>query len=308
VNWGRAGWLAAAVRSRVMALAYAPAWKRIASEQDAVVHIGLNCSGLVPPEMPLVYECVDSTLTQLGTRHYIRAAGRRCIVHCQTERIRRTLVAIHEARQPRWRTEVSPCYFAAYTPTPASDQRDPGLVAFLGRFSPEKNPLLFVEALARARAQGAPVRGLMLGEGPLRTEIEARARDLGIGGHLEIDFVAEPAARLARAGICVGLQSGDNYGSQALLEAMGAGCAIVASDVGETRRLVTPETGLCCPLDVEAVAGALARLVGDIAGTAAMGAAAAKRARTEFSAAAYVAFVESLYDDATAYFPLPPNL
>ncbi len=162
--------------------------------------------------------------------------------------------------------------------------------------------MLFVEAIARAREGGVFCRGLMLGEGPLRGAIETRIRTLGLEDHFRVAFVANPEFELAQAAIYVSLQTGDNYPSQALLEAMGAGCAVIASDVGETRRLVTPAVGVCCALDVESIAVAIARMVQDPVGTSVMGTAAAARARTDFSADAYVDFVETLYHEASAYF------
>ncbi|MEO8680141.1 MAG: glycosyltransferase family 4 protein [Vicinamibacterales bacterium] len=287
---------AAILRSRAMAWSYRRVWERIRSDPSAVVHIGMNCSALVPPAVPLVYECVDSTLSQLGTRHFVRASSRRCIVHCQTGRIRRALEQTMADRQTRWITVHSPCYFASYPelsdPAPARDSR---LVAFVGRMAPEKRPLLFLEAIVRARSGGLDVRGLMLGEGPLQPQLQRYISDHHLESVVEVGFGPNPFERLQRAAIFVSLQSGDNFGSQSLLEAMGAGCAVVATAVGETGRLVTPDVGLLVDPDPAEVAGAISELVRDPAGTEKKGAAASDLARTQYSADAYASFLESLY-------------
>jgi glycosyltransferase involved in cell wall biosynthesis len=287
----------AALRSRAIAGKFDVVWDRIRHDSNAVIHIGLNCSALTPPHAPLVYECVDSTLTQLGTRHYVRAARRPCIVHCQTDRIRRALEETMAKRSPVWTTVTSPCYFASYADINGI-RRDPQLIAFVGRLSAEKNPVLFLEAIARVRAAGFDCRALILGEGPLAAAVDTRVRELGLGSVIESGFVHNPLERLKSSAVYVTLQTGDNYGSQSLLEAMGAGCAVVATDVGETRRIVNDSVGLLVREDAGHLADALISLLRDPPGTAALGAAASRYVRAEHSADRYVAFLESLYSRA----------
>jgi glycosyltransferase involved in cell wall biosynthesis len=287
----------AAVRSRAISRNFNVAWDRIRRDPNAVVHIGLNCSALIPPHAPLVYECVDSTLTQLGTAHYVRAAQRPCLVHCQTDRIRLALERTMAGRSPRWTTVTSPCCFASY-PDSNGTPRDPRLIAFVGRLSAEKNPLLFLEAIAHVRAAGIDCRAVMLGQGPLAHAVDTRIRELGLTSVVETGFVHSPGERLKSSALYVTLQTGDNYPSQSLLEAMGAGCAVVASDVGETRRIVNDRVGLVVRPEAAAVAEALVSLLRDPARVAALGAAAARHVRAEHSADRYVTFLELLYSRA----------
>lgn len=65
-------------------------------------------------------------------------------------------------------------------------------VALVGRLADQKNPLLFLDSIALARAQGVPVRAEVVGDGPLRGAVERRAQqsDLGpeaviIHGHVD---------------------------------------------------------------------------------------------------------------------------
>lgn len=287
------------VRSRFMAILFNKAFKRIAKDKNAVLHIGMNCSALSPSNKPAVYECVDSTLLQLQTRHYQRASRRRCIVHCQTERIRTALEEGFCKRKLLWKTVVSPCYFASYPElTNTTYPRDPNLVAFVGRFSSEKNPLLFVDAIAMVRAVHPEVHALMLGEGPLREVIVAKINANQMDKAFDIGFDNNPAKRLSEAAIYVSLQAGDNYGSQALLEAMGAGCAIIASRVGETERLVTSDVGIAVCLNAEGVAAAVIELLSDPLRTGKMGSRASSNARNYYSRDRYVEFLESLYQES----------
>lgn len=289
----------AILRSRAVAWGgYQSVWDHIHKDPSAVIHIGMNCSALRPPNVPIVYECVDSTLTQLGKRHFIRAAARPSIIHCQTERIRIALEQTMARRRTHWTTVTSPCCFASYPITKPARKRDPQLVAFVGRLSPEKNPLLFIDAIAQVRSTGVACRGLILGEGPLLSDVRRSILHLGLDSAIEVGFSDRPVERLEEVSVFVSLQSGDNYPSQSLLEAMGAGCAIVATDVGETRQIVNNEVGLVVKPDISDVAGAILSLVKDPELARVMGSAAARLVRTRHTADNYAAFVESLYDRA----------
>jgi len=235
-----------------------------------------------------------------GSYHFRRAATRRWVIHCQTERIHRGLDAEYAERAPRWETVTSASYFAHYADAPGA-ARDPRVIAFVGRFMAIKNPILFLEAVARARQRGCDCRVLMLGEGPMRREVDAAIARHKLADAVTITFTKDVASRLATAGSYVSLQTGDNYGSQAMLEAMGAGCAIIASDVGETNRIITDEVGLRVSLTVDAVADAIEQLVGNPERTRRLGARAAEVARTQYSADAYAASLEALYERAVQY-------
>jgi glycosyltransferase involved in cell wall biosynthesis len=291
----------AIVRSRIAAIGYRSVWSRIRRDRNAVVHVGMNTSAIKPPDVPAVYECVDANLEQFDTRHFRRASTRRCIVHCQTDRIRMALDCVFASRPTRWRTITSPMYFAQYDEKRANGNRDPRLIAFVGRFAPEKNPMMFIEAVARLRGQRTDCRAIMLGEGPLRQACMARIRELGLESVIAIDFVPRPTEILHRAAVYVSLQPGDNYGSQSLLEAMGAGCAVVASDVGETKKIVTDRTGVRTLLSAESVAAALQPLISDPNRSHQLGEEAARIARTQYSADAYAAFLESAYELAVQH-------
>ena len=83
---------------------------------------------------------------------------------------------------------------------------------------------------------------------------------------------------------------------------MGAGCAIIASDVGETSRIVTGDVGVRVALTVDSVSRAIEDLLGNPDRTRKMGVAAARVARTSYSADAYAAFLEGLYEQAVQYY------
>ncbi len=118
-------------------------------------------------------------------------------------------------------------------------------VAFVGRLDTQKNPGLLLEAFARAVTPGDHGPGtdavlLMVGNGVLRLELEARARSLGL--RQRVRFLGLQAqdtiARLLQAADLFALSSAYEGMPMALLEALGCGTPAVVTDVGEVRRVV----------------------------------------------------------------------
>jgi len=294
----------APLRTRLAVPAFHRLWNRVAADTGSVMHIGLPCTPLVPPDMPLVYECMDSTLGDLGRGHYGRALRRPCIVNCQSSRILEGLRKAWSGHVVRWELEMSPSYFARYPDQAAGAEgdRDPSRILFVGRLSPEKSPLEFLGALAMLRDRGKVFRASILGAGPMLAAVEARIRACALGDRVKVGHVPDVAAALADASVFVSLQTCDNYGSQALLEAMGAGCAVVASDVGETWRLVDAAVGDRVALERTAIADAIGALLDDPARARRLGATASRRAREAFSEDRYAEFLEGMYERARERF------
>ncbi|MCI0586274.1 MAG: glycosyltransferase family 4 protein, partial [Planctomycetes bacterium] len=78
-----------------------------------------------------------------------------------------------------------PCpHFSGYEteerPVSGESDRRPPVVLFVGKLIPKKRPLDFVEAAARLRERGVGLDAVVVGEGPLRSEMEARARARGV--------------------------------------------------------------------------------------------------------------------------------
>lgn len=164
----------------------------------------------------------------------------------------------------------------------ATETRDLRRVLFVGRLVEKKGAVVLLDALDRVGAR--PERTVVVGDGPLRAALESRA---GAG----VTFVGakgkdDLAAEYARAGIAlypsVPAVNGDRDGLPvALLEAMAAGCAVVASAVpGIVDVVQDGENGLLVPPgDAAALAAALERLLGDADLVRRLGAAAARTAR-----------------------------
>jgi glycosyltransferase involved in cell wall biosynthesis len=108
-------------------------------------------------------------------------------------------------------------------------------VGFLGRLSPHKGPLLFIDA-ARRIHEGTDVWNVVGGIGPLQAEVESRARNGGIRYLSGLRFPDQVAAFYQSVDIFVvpSWRTGrwDEQGPRAIIEAMMSSCLVVGSDCG----------------------------------------------------------------------------
>ncbi len=159
--------------------------------------------------------------------------------------------------------------------------REPGRVLFVGRLV-EKKGLAILLAALRTLPPGWSLE--VAGDGPLRSALEEQARGLPVIflGQTPRAQLAQAYARCAVLAVpSVPAASGDQDGLPvALLEVMGAACAVVASRIAAIdEAVVDGESGLLVPLgSTTELAAALARLLGDDALCRQLGAGAATRA------------------------------
>jgi glycosyltransferase involved in cell wall biosynthesis len=138
----------------------------------------------------------------------------------------------------------------------------------------------------------------VVGDGPLREELHAQARALGLDREPRFAFLpfSAPAARHLRAADVYVLPSGWEALPIGVLEALACGVPQVATDVGGTGEAIAPETGvLVPPSDPAALADALAGLLADAGRRQAMAAASARRHAEHFTVDRMVADTAAVY-------------
>jgi glycosyltransferase involved in cell wall biosynthesis len=173
---------------------------------------------------------------------------------------------------------------------------DGPLVGYIGRLASHKGVGCLVEAFGRLARVHREARLLVVGEGPLRPDLEAQASELA-PGRVVFTGYRDDALGLLKALDVLVLPSAHEGIPRCVMEAMAAGVPVVASDIPGTRLLVEDrETGLLVPPgDVGRLAGALDALLDDPH----LGRALAKRARArveaDFSATRMAAEYLALY-------------
>jgi glycosyltransferase involved in cell wall biosynthesis len=173
-------------------------------------------------------------------------------------------------------------------------------IAFVGRLTREKGVFDLLEAVALLREWRPAVRLELAGDGDVDAVVR-RAHALGIGERVLVRGWCTPAECrriVGRAGIFV-LPSYAEGLPMSLLEAMGAGCAVVATRVGGIPDVVREGThGLLVePGEPVALAAAMARLLGDRALAERLGNAARAAVARGHSPAAAVQRLGRIYSD-----------
>jgi glycosyltransferase involved in cell wall biosynthesis len=178
--------------------------------------------------------------------------------------------------------------------------KDDPVVGLVGRLVPAKAPEVFVRALALAVARVPGLRGLVVGDGPLRSELEAEARRLGLGASVVFAGVRHDVPELLPGLDALAFSSLREGLSMAMLEAMAAGVPVVATDVGGTPELIVHGvTGLLVPPGrPESLADALVGLLEDEDGRDAIREAARRCVEERFSLGQMTAAHEALYGES----------
>lgn len=149
-----------------------------------------------------------------------------------------------------------------------SDQPSYGqdvVIATIGRLSAEKGTRDVLSAFRLLVNDGLPVHLVLAGEGPLRPELEAMARDWKISDRVTITGAFGDLAPIIRATDIVAHPTLNDGRSVSVLEAMAWGRPVVGTAVGGVAEIVQDGvTGfLVQPGAIDEMASALKRLVTD---------------------------------------------
>jgi glycosyltransferase involved in cell wall biosynthesis len=239
--------------------------------RGATAVYGLLSAAAVPYSLSIA----DSTLG-FGDAVLRMSARRARFVDCLSDSIRRGAIARLGPNARPERFLVAPCSFTDLSRANPQSHRDIDVV-MVSRFVPGKGIESFVEALEGIDGIEAHICGF----GPLDIRKD-RAR---------VYRTSDSFGVLGRSKVFLSLQETENYPSQSLLEAMASGCAIVATDVGETRRMLDERCAVFVePGDVGGLRTAILALLSDPERRRAMGARARERVTTEHTVERYAAY------------------
>lgn len=129
---------------------------------------------------------------------------------------------------------------------------DARLLAHVGSFSAVKNQRFLLDVLAEARRREPRARLLLVGDGPLRAELERRARALGVREQVVLTGVRADVARLLRAADVFVFPSTYEGLPLAVIEAQASGLRALVSSVVTPEVAVLPEAVTTLSLDAPA--------------------------------------------------------
>jgi glycosyltransferase involved in cell wall biosynthesis len=171
------------------------------------------------------------------------------------------------------------------------------VVGIVANLSPKKDHAGLLTAIDQVRTRVPDVLLLLIGSGPLEDELRARVAADGLRDHVRFLGSRDDVAELLPALDVFVLGSRFEGLPIALLEAMAAELPCVATAVGGVPEALTDgvEGRLVPPGDPRALATALEEVLGAPGVRAAMGSAARRRVRSEFSIDRAVRRTEELY-------------
>lgn len=152
---------------------------------------------------------------------------------------------IRRLRQQR-STTVVPCIVPTPHPVPARPEPADDLrLISVGGLIERKDPVLAVDVVARLCELGHPTRLTLVGQGPLRSAVLARAHARGIADRVQLTGTldgAGVAAALARSDLFLGPTRGDNF-FVSCAEALAAGRPVVVGSTGGQGEYLDPRVG-----------------------------------------------------------------
>lgn len=189
-----------------------------------------------------------------------------------------------------------PCRPPADVRTELGIPTDAPVIGTVTRLSPQKAPLDFVQAMGIVAQHNPEVYFVMVGDGPLRPQVEARAAELGISSRLILTGLRRDVPELMAAFDVFVLSSLWEGLPRVLPQAMATGLPIVVTAAdGNAEAVQDGVNGLLVPPgQPDDLAAAILRLLDNPALTRQMGDNGRIRA-VDFDAVTMVAQIDALY-------------
>ena len=189
-------------------------------------------------------------------------------------------------------TQVERCFILRNLDLPLSEQ----VVGMVARLASQKGVTYFLKAAAML-AMDYKVNFVVIGDGPLRRQLEEEASSLGIKDRVVFTGERHDIPYLLPAFDVFVLSSLTEGLPLTILEALAAGCPVVATRVGGIPEIIQDNVNglLVEPADPAGLAIAVASLLSDPQKAASMGQAGKALVKEKFTAAVMVRKVEDEY-------------
>jgi glycosyltransferase involved in cell wall biosynthesis len=172
------------------------------------------------------------------------------------------------------------------------------LIVCVARLDAQKNHALLLDAFAQRPARYHKAHLVLVGDGPLRPDLEQRAQRLGVANQIHFLGVRSDIPDVLAA-MDVFVLSSDYEGSPlCVVEAMAAGLPVVSTRAGGVPELVEDgrEGMLVQPGDVNGLSAAMTFLAEHPDARRSMGMAGSRKARDTFDVSVMIGAYEGLYD------------
>jgi glycosyltransferase involved in cell wall biosynthesis len=169
---------------------------------------------------------------------------------------------------------------------------------FVGRLTEQKGIDVFLRAIKMLPGQSGAFRVWLVGDGPLRSELEQYVAKENLGSIVQFLGYRSDVPEILQASDVFVLPSRYEAMPISLLEAMAAGLPCVVTSVGDNAKIVEDgTTGIVVPPEnPEALATALRKMLADSEMRQAMGEAARKKAQ-EYSVERMAARIAEVYEE-----------
>ncbi len=123
------------------------------------------------------------------------------------------------------------------------------MVLFAARFIQEKGAICAVEAMSSVAKTKSMIgwEFLMRGGGPLQGEVTRVVRQYGVEREITVGQADDLDEEYRGTAVFLQLSPGENTPSQSLHQAMASECAVIATDVGNTRAWLSEENAVLVP-------------------------------------------------------------
>lgn len=119
-------------------------------------------------------------------------------------------------------------------------------IAYLGRLSTPKNPLLFLDIVSEVKKTIPNVKACMIGDGEMKKEVESKIFELNLEDNIKLlGFQSNPYEYLIHAKVSCMPSVWEGFGLAAV-EALALGKPVVAARVGGLVNIVNSECGMLC--------------------------------------------------------------
>jgi len=236
-------------------------------------------------------------LRSLGTRIFQSSTRIVCLTRADAKQVLRL-------GGPASKIRVIPNAVNAEMFKPFPKKEQDNLVVWIGRFVPEKGLKILIEAAKHVRSHINDVKFILVGDGPLRNELEHLIKVRGLTNHMSLIGPLkheEVADVLAKASIFT-FPSIKEGMPKAVLEAMAAGKAVVASDIPGMDEII--ESGfngvLVQPRNASALGDTIIALLNDKRLRKSLGRNARQAVIKHFSWDNVLSLLSGVYEEAAA--------